>query len=349
MVILLQSLHSGQRKEFVINKPEDFEPIFEEFPLVRRITESATSLRRAAELAVKYLSGHNMNAWIEDDQFQKSIRGAIAGLGMLVLVPNAMSGTHTVMAPTRTPQGVQSNSFVKPFGTQREDRFLGNISLLESSGGKNIQHGPVKHGPYRGERAIGKWGILPTTIQEILSRQKKLGTLRPEVAPLQSMNRDQMAVFLHRNPHIELHLARHLARHVLYRHGGNAAKAAYGWKYGHNLGPADIDPNELAGSQYVKDFLNLNAGKPVRGLKPAMPRPATALVAKAEEPNFLERVKAWVEAREADVRESFPKDTTRSPDPGRIKEDDEFKEKTPKSTHEILQHAIEDAKRARKS
>jgi hypothetical protein len=45
------------------------------------------------------------------------------------------------------------------------DPFLGTISMIESSGGKNTNHALVTQGSHAGTRAMGEWGLMPKTVR----------------------------------------------------------------------------------------------------------------------------------------------------------------------------------------
>lgn len=47
------------------------------------------------------------------------------------------------------------------------ERFLHFISQLESSGGKNLEHKPIKSGMHSGDAAEGQYGVLPNTMEEL--------------------------------------------------------------------------------------------------------------------------------------------------------------------------------------
>lgn len=50
------------------------------------------------------------------------------------------------------------------------ERFLHYISQLESSGGQNLNHKPVKDGLQAGDVAEGQYGMMPNTIDEMSAR-----------------------------------------------------------------------------------------------------------------------------------------------------------------------------------
>lgn len=91
-------------------------------------------------------------------------------------------------------------------------RFLHYISQLESSGGKNTDHPVMKSGIHAGDQAIGEYGLMPKTKEE-------LGKRYP--AALSEESPDEA-------------YARKLAEKVLDRSKGDETLAAGLWNQGHN-------------------------------------------------------------------------------------------------------------------
>lgn len=140
------------------------------------------------------------------------------------------------------------------------DDFLKVISQLESSGGKNLNH-PVVTAPnlQQGTSAIGRYGLMPNTVKEMVNRRRLSGTMTPELQDLDSMPPEALKAHIESNPGVEDQLAKDLATHVLRRQLGDEDKAAYSWHQGHNLPPQDITPQQLndtssVGGDYVNKF-----------------------------------------------------------------------------------------------
>lgn len=117
----------------------------------------------------------------------------------------------------------------------RED-FLNAISQIESSGGKNINH-PVSNVPIQaGQHAIGQYGLMPNTVDEMMKRS---GTRGPASIAPGSPGEDQ--------------IAHQLADRVLNRFQ-DPNKAAYAWHSGHNLTPEQIEQRQYLNDPYVQKF-----------------------------------------------------------------------------------------------
>lgn len=234
-----------------------------EFLYAQAIEDATTSVHKIENLFGELI----YKSYLTDEPLNKSLVNAAMALGlagMFAGAPHVNSGTHT----TPHVQTQQSHQFqAQPWGTSTQDSFLHNLMQLETSGGKNTKHKPTTKGATPGETAIGRWGLMPSTIKEMYNRYKG-SWHHPALNKLGKLNNSQMAQYLKFNPDIELHVARALANHVLSAHGGNRLKAAYSWKYGHNLSPDRIGQTQL-NDPYVKDFHNLESGKSIRGLEPA--------------------------------------------------------------------------------
>lgn len=141
---------------------------------------------------------------------------------------------------------------------ERVDRelFLDNISQLESSGGKNFNHPTVEQGPQQGTQAIGRFGMMPNTVEEILNRAGQQGQATDEMRMVSGQNSEEIKRILEANPQIEYQFADKLAKKVLDTQK-DPEKAAYTWFMGHNLSPDEVDKRDYKNTEYVKRFQKL--------------------------------------------------------------------------------------------
>ena len=138
---------------------------------------------------------------------------------------------------TPSPQDEMIKEKLDQMNPQRFDRdnFLNAISQIESSGGKNINH-PISNAPlHRGQQAVGQYGLMPNTINEMAHRE---GRNPASVAPGSSEERA---------------IAEQLADRVLNRFP-NTNEAAYAWHSGHNLTPQQIEQRGYLQDPYVQKF-----------------------------------------------------------------------------------------------
>lgn len=129
------------------------------------------------------------------------------------------------------------------------DLFLKKIAQIESNGGTNFNHQTIKSGPQAGQTAIGTYGLLPNTVDEIVSRTKD-----PSLKNLVEMSPEEQKTYLESNPDKEKIVAQHLAEHVLNKQGGDEEKAAFAWNQGHNLSSDVVDKRNYQDSPYVQKF-----------------------------------------------------------------------------------------------
>jgi hypothetical protein len=233
-----------------------------------------------------------------------------------------------------TPPAAQQKT--DNFGTRPEDRLLWTLQQIESSGGKNTEHQLTPHmkrhfEKYRGDAAIGRWGLLKPTIRDMVIRMHSDGVATPMHQALENMTRDQINEHFTKNPQHELEIARYMARHVLSRQKGDVRKAAYSWLMGHNLHPEDISEENLGHSDYINKFQHFDAAnplkrkfatqKPPKAPKVAMGRSTLKPIQKSEsDSDFRMRFRLWKQRRDEKGHSLAPPTTSMNPDPGRLRE-----------------------------
>lgn len=137
-------------------------------------------------------------------------------------------------------------------------QFLNQIEQVESSGGTNTNHPVITaNNLQQGTRAIGRYGLMPNTVRELVNRRRIRGTVSPDMLDVANMPPEQMKSYIEANPEMEDQFANDLANHVIQRQGGDTDKAAYSWIQGHNLSPDQITPEVLDQSPYVQKFRRL--------------------------------------------------------------------------------------------
>jgi hypothetical protein len=342
MILYIQP-HGTEREHFKIMSPEDLDRVYEKYPMTQDIALSCDTLKEAVSAISEYLDGHNMHSWVEEADLAKSIKARAAALGLVLAgsIPHAQKLPSLSVKPSLHPSQVaQHKDDADEFGKHPEDRFLWNIQQIESSGGKNTHHKPIASGKYRGNQAIGQWGLLKPTVSELLSRMRNAGKMTPDYAKLETMSRDQLQDHFKKNPQVELNLARQLAGHVMQRQGGDMGKAAYSWLHGHNLAPANITREKINGSQYVSRYNAVDTVNPFKQSKPL-----GKIKDEVDNEDFKERVKSWYKRREDYLTETPMRTSNFTPDPGRIRDDrqDEVKPDSLKTPQEKL---VDNIKRA---
>lgn len=108
-------------------------------------------------------------------------------------------------------------------------RFLKIIGKLESNNGKNTQHAPAEYGVSKGDTAIGTYGLMPKTIEDLKKNNPSL-----------------------RNVEDDEVLAKRLAEQVLDRTKGDEIAAAGLWRFGHYTDPSKFD--EIKSRSYPQEY-----------------------------------------------------------------------------------------------
>lgn len=135
--------------------------------------------------------------------------------------------------------------------------FINKIMQIESSGGKDLAHKEMQHGIHEGHRAIGRYGLMPNTVKELINRRRIQGTMTPELQDLDQLSPEEMKVRLESNPELEQQFAEQLGNKVIRQNVGEEDKAAYSWNMGHNLPSSEITSEKLEQSPYVEKFRKL--------------------------------------------------------------------------------------------
>ena len=146
-------------------------------------------------------------------------------------------------------------------------KFLKNISMIESSGGKNTNHREMKAGIHSGDSAIGSYGLMPNTIKEMAGRMGKKHPLNA----YSKMDSNSITDSIKKNPDHEHGIAKFMANHLHDKFGGDENKMAYSWNQGHNLENKHFDTTrkDYINHDYVKKF-NKNKSTPEK--PPALPK-----------------------------------------------------------------------------
>lgn len=143
------------------------------------------------------------------------------------------------------------------------NNFLSKIAQIESANGKYTNHKTMQFGMHKGSSAIGTYGLMPNTINDMVTKMREEGNLTPEVAKTQDFQDEQgLKDYIKQNPQVERQLASKLGQIVLSKQP-TEEQAAYSWNNGHNLTPQRITPDKLNNSGYVQKFRQLNNIVPI--------------------------------------------------------------------------------------
>lgn len=157
-------------------------------------------------------------------------KGAMKNAGIALGMAGALAGSpsHTatpVQSASRAPASIQ-----KPMAPIYDHhKMLNTISQVESSGGKDTNHG-IGGGPIHGnERAFGKYGLMPQTIREVIKGNKDL---KSKYAKALALKGDTFNKFMADHKGLEDQIAdRHLA-HLEKHFGKDPDMLGYAWLEG---------------------------------------------------------------------------------------------------------------------
>lgn len=130
--------------------------------------------------------------------------------------------------------------------------FLDRIGQIESAGGKYTNHKTLKSGMHQGQHALGTYGLMPQTVDELAGRSED-----PKIKALKAMSDQEKEAALAPGSELERQLAMQLADQVLTKQGGDEQKAAYAWLHGHNLAPEEIEKRGYLDKDYVQRYTKL--------------------------------------------------------------------------------------------
>jgi hypothetical protein len=137
-------------------------------------------------------------------------------------------------------------------------QFLAIQRMIESNGGKNYNHAMIKSGMHKGTSAIGQYGLMPKTVDDLITRVMK--SKDPEDLKIVSMPWQEKKAYLEAHPEIEDRLAKEYALQSLKRSRG-AMDATLDWQWGQGrpTDPSKYTPamkDRLAKFQQIKKKLN---------------------------------------------------------------------------------------------
>lgn len=335
---------SNRQEQYKLNSIEDFRSIIKDYPRIKDEIMFSPTVYDAATAAMHYINmSSQLTAFMDGGSpMTKGLKETALAAGLALSTPAQSQPPQTEQPSFNQPVdlNVQRQLSVPDKGTmgkQPEDKFLWNIMQLESSGGKNLDHPEITWDhAMKGQTAMGKWGLLAPTVNELINRKRLAGENTAHVDHLKGAEQEEVKNFLSSNPHIELDFARQLARHVLGKHKGDESRAAYSWLHGHNMQSKDISDKDLKASDYVKNYHTHSFMNPHNKQAP---------IHKSEDPvGFMDKFNSWKDYRDAKKRVAFPRDSTYVADPGnkRSKDEDHV---AGKSTREQLKEAIRRAKK----
>lgn len=205
---------------------------------------------------------------VDSDVLEKSWKKALKNAMLIIGLASAahhvgkVDSDKPIYKPQKNEQAVQAKeqfrspqseiqkpkSFFQGYDEHNKkiDEFLQAISLNESSGGKNLKHQTMRSGIHKGDTAIGQYGLMPKTVQEMSNRiRRDYGSNHP-LSSYNKMNEKQIRESFQKNPQHEEDMARYMANYVHGKSKGNENEMSWRWFQGHNTKklPKDWDKHD---------------------------------------------------------------------------------------------------------
>jgi hypothetical protein len=139
-----------------------------------------------------------------------------------------------------------------------KDKFLGITSMIESTGGTDLAHRRLASGLHAGKKAVGQYGFMPDTIEEMVKRNE--GNLDPELQSImerQDIDSQQKAELIASDPRLEGLIANKMYSHLYDKYDGNEELMNYGWEYGHNRPASKINRKKVEEADRTRKFRKL--------------------------------------------------------------------------------------------
>lgn len=150
------------------------------------------------------------------------------------------------MADYNIPKAPVANyADTKDYKAQRVMDFLKKMSAIESSSGQNTNHPTMQTGMHAGTHAVGEYGIMPLTAQDL---DRQYG-----VNELQNVDKFDAQSKLEKDPELQERLVSTLASKLLNKN--DTETAAYKWENGQNSQPS---PEDVEQSDRIRKFRVLN-------------------------------------------------------------------------------------------
>ena len=121
----------------------------------------------------------------------------------------------------------------RDYRAQHLKEFLKKISMLESSGGKDIEHDRMLTGLQAGDKAIGEYGLMPNTLVELA---KRYPSDTSSALPKEGLEMNMVI-----NPQFEETMAGTMADYLKNKRGLSDDEAAAAWEAGHNKPAKELD------------------------------------------------------------------------------------------------------------
>lgn len=129
------------------------------------------------------------------------------------------------------------------------------IGMIETSGGTNLNHPVITKGMHKGTQAAGHFGLMPLTVRDLVSKNKRLNQ---RYGYLLDLTNDEITEAINGDSRMDRDIALTFWKQL--RKKFNPAQAAFAWLYGPGK-IAQVTSEEISESEYVQKFHNYLAQK----------------------------------------------------------------------------------------
>jgi len=257
--------HDNRFNEEVLNHVHDIlthTPSREAFMRNTGATQEHLSRMKSSWKSIGKDAKNITEDFFKHEELEKNMKGIRAGIISAVAAGTLHSATPAIAEQSTMqtqPSITQPDQVIRHDQQFKEENnknhILNAISMVESSGGKNIEHERLPaNSIHRGERAFGKYGLTPLLIRETIGAHKDLSR---KYGHLKQLKGDQFHEQMDEHPELEGIIAsRHYDR-VARKFGHDPAKVGYAWLNGiTGTARAVRDKKDINNHWHVQKILN---------------------------------------------------------------------------------------------
>lgn len=195
-------------------------------PLYDRINEEGLKADEISFSPLTIEHGADNTVHVFEESLEKSEepleKGSMKHIASALVMGAALAGAPA-HAPQPAPHEMQQEPEYAPH------RMLASIADVESSGGKDTKHDAVHGSMHQGEKAYGKYGLMPVTIRETIHMHKDLANKHKKALNLRGAD---MQHYLQDNPELEEAVAQRHLKRLEHHFGPKPDLIGYAWLNG---------------------------------------------------------------------------------------------------------------------
>lgn len=129
------------------------------------------------------------------------------------------------------------------------------IAMIETSGGANLNHPVITKGMHKGTQAAGHFGLMPLTVRDLVSKNKRLNQ---RYSYLLELTNDEITDAINNDSRMDRDIALTFWKQL--RKKFDPSQAAFAWLYGPGK-IAQVTSTDISESEYVQKFHDYLAQK----------------------------------------------------------------------------------------